>query len=266
MIALLRLVVVTALIFIGASAHPASSDHLESKVKAKEAEFEAANRLYEQSNFKSAAAAYQKLIDQGVESSVVYFNLGNAWYKAGQNGRAVSAYLNAERLAPRDPSIRYNLGFVRSKVNVGTVSTGTLLQRALRHLSVNEWTLCAAVTIWTALLLLTVAEFRPAWRSALRSYLVIATIAATVLTATAAAAIYDRNHVRIAVVIVPDAVVRYGPLEESKSFYNLRDGAEVRLLQEQPQSPWAKIEDSAGRQGWLKRDQVISAATRAKAS
>src|SRR2546427_2699979 len=105
------------------------------------AEFEQANKLYEQGKFKQAAAAYQSLIDRGAESPTIYYNVGNAWYKAGQNGRAVAAYLHAERLAPRDPNVRFNLGFVRNKVNVGKPTTGTVLQRALRHLSLNEWTI-----------------------------------------------------------------------------------------------------------------------------
>src|SRR5438046_9782179 len=81
------------------------------------AEFEQANKLYEQGKFKEAAAAYQSLTDHGVEAPAVYFNLGNAWYKAGQNGLAVAAYLRAERLAPRDPSDRFTFYFVRHKFN-----------------------------------------------------------------------------------------------------------------------------------------------------
>ena len=61
------------------------------------AEFEQANKLYEEGKFKQAAAAYQSLIDRGAELPTIYYNLGNAWYKAGQNGRAVAAYLHAER-------------------------------------------------------------------------------------------------------------------------------------------------------------------------
>src|SRR5213593_3374221 len=80
------------------------------------AEFEQANKLYEQGKFKEAADVYERLIDRGIEAPGLYFNLGNAWYKAGQNGRAVAAYLRAERLAPRDPAIRFNLDFVRRKV------------------------------------------------------------------------------------------------------------------------------------------------------
>ena len=101
------------------------------------AEFEQANKLYEQGKFKEAAAAYQTLIDRGAESPTIYYNLGNAWYKAGQNGRAVAAYLHTERLAPRDPNVRFNLNFVRNKVNVAKPTTGppvcSIIASAERH-------------------------------------------------------------------------------------------------------------------------------------
>ena len=49
--------------------------------------FDAANKLYEQGKFMEAAAGYQRLLESGRRSVVLYFNLGNARFKAGQVGR-----------------------------------------------------------------------------------------------------------------------------------------------------------------------------------
>jgi tetratricopeptide (TPR) repeat protein len=220
--------------------------------------FEQANKLYEQGNFKEAAGAYEALIGRGVESPAIYFNLGNAWYKAGQNGRAIAAYLHAERLSPRDPNVRFNLGFVRNKINEGQISTGTFLQRALRRLNVNEWTIAASTALWVWLVLLAAREFRPAWRFNLRGSIMTAGIVTAVLAGALGAALYDRSEIKPGVVIVPEAAVHYGPLDESHTFYTLRDGVEIRVLENQPQNPWVKIEDGNGRQGWLKRAQVVT--------
>jgi tetratricopeptide (TPR) repeat protein len=222
------------------------------------AAFEQANKLYEQGKFKEAAGAYEALIERGVESPAIYFNLGNAWYKAGQNGRAIAAYLYAERLSPRDPNVRFNLGFIRNKVNEGQISTGTFLQRALRRLNVNEWTVAASSALWVWLMLLAAREIRPAWRFNLRGSITTAGVVTALLAGALGAALYDRNHVNPGVVIVPEAAVHYGPLDESHTFYALRDGAEIRVLENQPQNSWVKIEDGNGRQGWLKRGQVLT--------
>jgi len=56
------------------------------------AQFEAANRLYEQGRFAEAARGYEAILKGGSFSPAVYFNLGNARFKAGELGRAVVAY------------------------------------------------------------------------------------------------------------------------------------------------------------------------------
>ena len=73
--------------------------------------FDAANKLYEEGKFSDAAAAYEQMIQSGTASSAIYFNLGNAFFKSGQLGRAVAAYRDARTIAPHDPDVRANLDF-----------------------------------------------------------------------------------------------------------------------------------------------------------
>ena len=68
--------------------------------------FEQANTLYEQGKFQEAAAVYEGVIKSGRASSAVFFNLGNAYFKDGQLGRALMNYRMSERLDPRDPDVQ----------------------------------------------------------------------------------------------------------------------------------------------------------------
>src|SRR5262245_64763429 len=70
-------------------------------------DFDAANKLYEQGRFSEAAAAYEKLLKAGAPPEAIHFNLGNAWFKAGQIGRAIAEWRRAERSSPRDPNVRF---------------------------------------------------------------------------------------------------------------------------------------------------------------
>jgi tetratricopeptide (TPR) repeat protein len=79
-------------------------------------EFENANKLYEHGKFAEAAALYTNLVQSGQVSSALYFNLGNAFFKAGQMGRAIGAYRQAEQMTPRDPDLGANLRFARNQV------------------------------------------------------------------------------------------------------------------------------------------------------
>jgi tetratricopeptide (TPR) repeat protein len=224
--------------------------------------FEAANKLYEQNKYAQAAAAYEKLIQTCSPSETLYFNVGNAWFKAGQVGRAIAAWRQGERLAPRDPSLRFNLQFARRKVS-GSDSPASGWQRALTALTLNEWSILTSVALWLWLVLLAIREARPLWRPALRGYTATAGATVFVLVACVAAAASFGLRANSAVVIVPEAIVRTGPLEEARMLHQFRDGVEVEILDRKElnvgdhSQAWLQVRDSANRTGWLKEDQVI---------
>src|SRR4029453_14353324 len=100
------------------------------------------NALYADGRYADAAAAYEQILAKGVASTSTYFNLGNAYLKENQLGRAVLAYERAARLAPGDPDLRANLAFAREQAGAppserwwrrilfrlaATGSTGTLV-------------------------------------------------------------------------------------------------------------------------------------------
>jgi tetratricopeptide (TPR) repeat protein len=60
------------------------------------AAFDSANKLYEEGKFAEAASAYETLAKSGQSSATLCFNLGNAFFKSGQIGRAIAAYRQAE--------------------------------------------------------------------------------------------------------------------------------------------------------------------------
>ena len=54
---------------------------------------------------------------------------------------------------------------------------------------------------------------------------------------------------------MPEAVVRFGPLEESQSAYTLRDGSELDVLDEK--DGWLQVLDDTRRAGWVRKEQVL---------
>jgi tetratricopeptide (TPR) repeat protein len=222
--------------------------------------FDAANRLYEQRKFQEAATKYEDLLRAGAASPIVYFNLGNAWFKAGQLGRAIAAYREAQRLAPRDPNVRFNLQFVRKQVTGSEQWPGPVWKQWLANLTLNEWTIAAVGAFWVLFILLALGEIRPSWRSGLRMWTAMAAVAFLACAFLLGAAMHDEHKLNSAVVVVPNTVVRYGPLEESREFYQLRDGSELQVLDEKKTAEnqsWLMVQDAARRTGWLKRQEVV---------
>src|SRR4029077_10622714 len=60
------------------------------------------NDAYLRGDYAGAVAAYQELDRQGLVSADLTFNLGNAYYRQGNLGRAIWAYERAAALDPDD--------------------------------------------------------------------------------------------------------------------------------------------------------------------
>lgn len=216
--------------------------------------FESANKLYEQGKFAEAASAYASLLQSNQASAALYFNLGNAFFKSGQIGRAIAAYRYAGQVTPRDPDVRANLQFARNQ-RQGPTLAPSRWQRWLGRLTLNEWTLLAVGAAWLWLLLLTVLQAWPALRPSLKGYVLVMAIATGLLGSCVAAAWYEGRFTRTAVVITGEAIVRHGPLAESQTAFTAHDGAELRVLDQKDE--WLEVSAGARRTGWLRRDQAL---------
>jgi tetratricopeptide (TPR) repeat protein len=224
------------------------------------AAFDAANKLYEEGKFAEAASAYQKLALSGQVSAALYFNLGNAYFKSGQIGRAIASYLEARQISPRDPDVRANLQFARNQTPKPTLSPSRW-QRWLGRLTLNEWTLLAVGAVWLWLLLLAIQQCRPALQPVLRGYVLCLTVLAALLCVCVAAALRETCYIRTAIVVAPEAAVRYTPLPESATAFTVHDGAELRVLDQKDE--WLQISAGPGRLGWIRRDQTLLPSSKA---
>ncbi len=217
------------------------------------ANFDSANRLYEQGKFSEAADAYSRIVASGRSSPAVYFNLGNAFFKAGQMGRAILAYRQARAMAPRDPDVLANLQYARNQVQ-GPSQSVTFLDRLLGKLSFNEWTVASAASMWLWFLLLMLRELRPAFRGALRGWTTAAGALSLLLCGCLAINYYRLHFQPTAVVIASDAPLHQSPYPESAAPITLHDGAEVLVLDRK--GDWLQVDADRRRTGWISKAQA----------
>ena len=217
--------------------------------------FEAANKLYEEGKFPEAAAAYGKLIDSGVVSAAVYFNQGNAFFRMSQIGRAIVAYHRAERLAPRDRELRANLQIARTKARGGVIYSPPKLQILLGVLTLNEWALLTAAGVWGLFIFLALVQWRIDLRPMLHKYAAASGVVAVIAGICLVAKLNTDYFAQTAVVVVGEAEIRNGPLDESVELFKVRDGAELEILDRK--EGWLQVADAAQRAGWVRLNQVV---------
>jgi len=216
--------------------------------------FDAANRLYEQGKYREAAAAYEQLLAQGRANAALYFNLGNAWYKAGEAGRAILNYRLAERLAPRDPDIQANLRLTRELVRGGPAPARSLWQRGIHALTPGEWGFLTLFCTWLCFGALTVTELWPGRLGACRRWAAVAGVLAVAAGTCLAAQWFTDRRRPEAVVTAKEAIVRYGPLPVSRELQKVTDGAELIVLDEK--DGWLQVGGLPRGPGWIQAADV----------
>jgi tetratricopeptide (TPR) repeat protein len=218
------------------------------------ARFDAANKLYEQGKFSAAIKSYDELLATGKVSSALYFNRGDAFFKAGELGQAIASYRQAEQLAPRDHALRANLQFVRARARGGAPLPGNRASDWLGYLSLNEWALLFGLSLWLMFIFLICGEWKTDLKPKLKKGFNIS-ICATVLFGVCLGVRHGIYRSPTAIVTAGEADVRNGPLDESPSLFKVRDGMELEVLDQKDN--WLQVQDSAQRTGWLRRDDAL---------
>ncbi len=220
--------------------------------------FAAANGLYDDGAYAEAARSYERLSALGYEDATIYYNLGNAYHKQGDIGRAILNYLRAKRLAPRDDDLTANLDLVRTQtvdLMESTGSRGALadLAAALPELSANELA-ATALALWIAVMAgLAIAMVGPVGRS--RRIAVSVAVGGSVLLAFTALTIAGRSQIdsdldSTAVILDESVQVHSGPGIQYPTEFEIHAGAETELLE--VRGAWARISIAAPQlQGWV---------------
>lgn len=85
-------------------------------IAAQEALFQQGNARYQEGDWAGAVEAYQGVVSGGYESSELYYNLGNAYFRLDDLARTVLYYEKALRLDPGNVDAAANLSLVRERL------------------------------------------------------------------------------------------------------------------------------------------------------
>jgi tetratricopeptide (TPR) repeat protein len=223
--------------------------------------FQRAEAFYQEERYPEAIEIYESIRASGVEDGVLYYNLGNAYFKAGRLGFAILSYERALKLMPGDEDVRANLAFAGELVSGGLeppplpLAIGwvvDLYRRASPGVLAQVLSLAFLIggSAVTLLLLDRWPRIRTATLVVLAGSGVIALLAGASLVAKLRA---ESNRVE-AVVVTENAYVRSGPGESSPRLAEIHEGLKVRILGER--EGFLQVSLANGLTGWVPREQV----------
>jgi hypothetical protein len=224
-------------------------------------QFQAAQEAFDAAqtpeDFLRAASLYQAILDHGCRSGAVLYNQGNAFMRAGQRGRAIACYRQAQRYRPRDPfldhNLRYALGADASSNPSSLFDYIFFWQPWISY--GGKFRLLAVMALAT--FALGVAALLPRTRGAI-SYAAWIALAATCLMAASAGYDWYRfEGVQHGVVTAEETIARKGNGTSYAPAFTqpLTEGTEFRVVERR--GPWLRIHLAADQEGWVREDDVV---------
>ena len=216
-----------------------------------------ANASYAEEHYAEAAAQYEQLVAAGLASGSLYFNLGNAYFKTGDVGRAILEYERARRWIPGDPDLRANLSHARSVAR--TVDEPSVWSRLLFPLadrfSTDALLLAASVLYAVGMLFLVAARLAERIARVARTAALVVALALAVVVPSLVDRLATVDLVDYAVVVArADATVRFEPSAGGTVHFVAKPGSVLRVVG--TRDGWVQVMRDDGRRGWAERAAV----------
>lgn len=223
--------------------------------------FEQGNKCYEKEDFEAAISSYESIVNSGKQSSELYFNLGNAYYKLHKVAPAIYNYEKALLLNPNDTEIKTNLEFAR-KMAIDDIK---VIPKVGFNKLVSDFTSKYYYDTW-------------AWITVVFAFLFIAFFAGyyfsqnTLLKRvffggmfvwllgiflSAASGFYEKSrneNERPAIVFAENAPLKSEPKATSQEATVLHEGTKVYILESI--ANWKKVELTDETSGWIEDNAI----------
>ena len=227
-----------------------------------------ANQAYKQELYNEALKLYLQEADRTGVSSALYCNIGDTYYRLKDNVHAVLYYERALLLDPSNSDARFNLEFVRGKMQLpddaGDSWFSNWVDQTVSRLSSNTWAIIAIVTF--LLLLAGVAAYLFLDSVLMRKigfFGAAIMLVATILANLAAFHVYHKATDRSGAIIMPENVTLSTaprvPRDKEEEAFQLQQGTRVEIvdsISDKASGKWLQVSTAGGHKAWLKAQDV----------
>ena len=232
------------------------------------ANIDRANQAYKQELYNEALKLYLQEAEQTGVSSSLYCNIGDTYYRLKDNVHAVLYYERALLLDPSNSDARFNLEFVRGKMQLpddaGDSWFSNWVDQTVSRLSSDTWAIIAIITF--LLFLAGVAAYLFMDNVLMRKIgffggalmLVI-----SILANLAAFHVYHKATGASGAIIMPEKVTLSTaprtPRDKQEEAFELQQGTRVEIIDsvaDKTRGTWLQVVTAGGHKAWLNAQDV----------
>ncbi len=221
--------------------------------------FTQANEAYYKKDYKTAISKYESLVDQGLSSFELFYNLGTSYSQKGDLGKSILYFEKAKLIDPKNPLLTNNLAIANGKLKDEIESIAPFFLEAwwqdfYRLLSANIWSFLSLIFIWLGIFALAkwILSNRNAQKMLFYSFPLLL-IGFLSFFAAKSATNFELNP-RLGIVLAPETPLKSGADASSDDILTIHEGLKVDLVDQI--GDWYKVHLKNGEIGWLKKDVV----------
>ena len=210
---------------------------------------------YHEGRYADAADLLERIVKKGVNNPGLYYNIGNAYLKAGQVGPAILWYERAKKELPFDPDLKFNLAYAEALVTDKVDPSFEFFNALFFWQDDLPTELLKYTAVSLSALFFLYAGFRTVRRKKVLT--VAGSIGCAVWIVVGMMAFYATYHSvahRRAVILSSEASVRSGTSSNATELFVLHAGTRVKV--ETVREGYLKIFFSKGKIGWVSRDDA----------
>ena len=224
--------------------------------------FTKANNLYNDSKYEKSIEVYFEILDSGVHSAELYYNLGNSFYKLNDIPNSILFYEKSLKLNPTDKDIINNLKMVNNAIidditKIPEPFFDNQLNKISNNLSYSNWGLISLIISFLFLLLFIFYFFskEPIVKRTSFTLLFVLLVLIGITTKISLHA-YEKNHLeKYAIIFSSKIEIKSEPNERSENLLILHMGTKVKII-DSFNDEWVKIKLVNGQEGWINNNEI----------
>jgi len=220
-----------------------------------------ANTAYTQNKFNNAIDLYQKVIASGYESSDLYYNLGDAYFKLKNYPSAILYFEKARKLEPSNEKITFNINVANARIldKIEVLPQPFYKRWVMRFMewfSMDVWAVISIVSLFLFFILIAFYLIANVIRTRkLTFWFGLIFLALALVSGLNAYGQYRSIKTSTeAIIFEPTVNVKSSPDAASQDIFVIHEGTKVKITDKV--GTWINVRIANGSDGWIAETAV----------
>ncbi|GAA0872653.1 tetratricopeptide repeat protein [Gangjinia marincola] len=223
--------------------------------------FDLGNQFYAEGKYQEAAKSYQSILNEGLTSAELHYNLANTYHKLNELPESIYHYEKALQLDPSNKDIQNNLAFVKKATldvidDVPQIGITRFINQIAHSFSADGWAWLAVLFSFLGVTGF-ILYYQSTYEGKKRMFFILSMLFFLfgIFSLVFAFRTSRLNALeKYAIIFAEEVEVQNEPNRRGDQLFILHEGTKVKVLEDFDN--WIQIELADGRKGWLLSDTL----------